>query len=145
MKPLPLTALVVTLLAAVSVAEDASSIDVSNMVSLTTEKPTGPEKMPGEWVERTMWKMRWVREWRQKMIWVPVWKKVWGPMHIREWVPMPRAPPQMAVSWKQLHNVNAEDAEVGDNAVYDQQPQQQQQVPTKRSLPRPVLVARTGK
>ncbi|XP_029715034.1 histidine-rich glycoprotein-like [Aedes albopictus] len=47
----------------------------------------------GFWKKSFIWKPRWVKSWHEKKIYVPVWKHVWGPVQMSEWVPIPRPPP----------------------------------------------------
>ncbi|KAL1517952.1 hypothetical protein ABEB36_001648 [Hypothenemus hampei] len=66
-------------------------------------------KIPdGIWKNKREWKFQWVKEWHEKkvqhltnlgnllfqyqfsfQIFVPVWKKIWTPVEINEWVPLP--------------------------------------------------------
>ncbi|EDW60074.2 uncharacterized protein [Drosophila virilis] len=55
--------------------------------------------LDGFWTNRTTWNARWVKYWRAKRIYEPVWKKVWTPTILNEWVPLPNAPPPDA--WQQ--------------------------------------------
>ncbi|XP_055921437.1 uncharacterized protein LOC129952697 [Eupeodes corollae] len=50
----------------------------------------------GFWQEKISWKPRWVKYWRQKAVYIPLWKKVWGPVVQKEWVPIPKPPPDWA-------------------------------------------------
>ncbi|GJQ65678.1 hypothetical protein Trydic_g15938, partial [Trypoxylus dichotomus] len=47
----------------------------------------------GYWETKTKWKAYWVKSWIPRLIYVPVWKKIWGPINIKQWVPLPRPPP----------------------------------------------------
>ncbi|XP_065160821.1 uncharacterized protein [Atheta coriaria] len=47
----------------------------------------------GFWKTRREWKAYWVKDWTIKKIYVPVWKHVWGPTEVREWVPTGVAKP----------------------------------------------------
>lgn len=67
---------------------------------------TTDPQLDGFWTNRTTWNARWVKYWRAKRIYEPVWKKVWTPTILTEWVPLPNAPQPDA--WKkpaqqQLH------------------------------------------
>lgn len=44
----------------------------------------------GFWKKHVEWKARWVKEWHEKRIWIPFWRKIWGPIEINEWVPLPK-------------------------------------------------------
>ncbi|XP_019866083.1 uncharacterized protein LOC109595219 [Aethina tumida] len=50
------------------------------------------EGLGGVWKSRVEWKVQWVKDWETKKIYVPVWKKVWSPVNIREWFPLPKPP-----------------------------------------------------
>lgn len=67
--------------------------------------PTG---VPGIWKKKTIWKARWVKEWKTAKVVKPVWKKVWSPVEIREWVPIPKPPPNWNDSSTLLHPVEEE-------------------------------------
>lgn len=43
----------------------------------------------GFWKKHTEWKARYVKDLVEKRIWVPYWRKVWGPVEIHEWIPLP--------------------------------------------------------
>lgn len=45
---------------------------------------------------KTIWQARWIKEWKTAKVVKPVWKKIWSPVEIREWVPIPKPPPD----WK---------------------------------------------
>ncbi|XP_041987358.1 uncharacterized protein LOC121739099 [Aricia agestis] len=47
----------------------------------------------GFWKKRFVWRPRWVKTWQEKKIYVAVWKKMWGPAELKEWVPVPKPPP----------------------------------------------------
>ncbi|XP_055541251.1 knob-associated histidine-rich protein-like isoform X2 [Wyeomyia smithii] len=47
----------------------------------------------GFWKKSFVWKPRWVKSWQGKKIYVAVWKHVWGPVQVSEWVPIPKPPP----------------------------------------------------
>ncbi|EDW01601.1 GH20367 [Drosophila grimshawi] len=53
---------------------------------------TADPDLDGFWTNRTTWNARWVKYWRAKRIYEPVWKKVWTPTILTEWVPLPNAP-----------------------------------------------------
>ncbi|XP_017958368.1 uncharacterized protein LOC108652687 [Drosophila navojoa] len=55
-------------------------------------------QLDGFWTNRTTWNARWVKYWRAKRIYEPVWKKVWTPTILKEWIPLPNAPAPDA--WK---------------------------------------------
>lgn len=47
----------------------------------------------GFWKKSYVWKPRWVKSWQEKKVYVAVWKHVWGPVQVSEWVPIPKPPP----------------------------------------------------
>ncbi|KAJ2954269.1 hypothetical protein O0L34_g2520 [Tuta absoluta] len=47
----------------------------------------------GFWKKKFAWQPRWVKTWQEKKVYVAVWKRMWGPMVVKEWVPVPRPPP----------------------------------------------------
>ncbi|KAL0279712.1 UNVERIFIED_CONTAM: hypothetical protein PYX00_001210 [Menopon gallinae] len=50
------------------------------------------------WKKKMLWKPRWIKEWKSSNVLKPVWRKFWGPVIIREWVPIPKPPPQWDAS-----------------------------------------------
>lgn len=48
-----------------------------------------PSHPAGFWKKKWTWKARWVKTWRPKKVYVATWKRVWGPVSISEWVPLP--------------------------------------------------------
>ena len=50
-------------------------------------------KFQGIWKKKFIWKPRWVKTWQEKKIYVAVWKRMWGPAEVKEWVPIPKPPP----------------------------------------------------
>ncbi|GLV33852.1 uncharacterized protein CBL_11264 [Carabus blaptoides fortunei] len=44
----------------------------------------------GIWKKRIEWKASWVKEWEERKVIIPVWRKVWGPIEINEWLPLPK-------------------------------------------------------
>lgn len=46
----------------------------------------------GLWENRVEWKARWVKEWQVKTLVFPIWRKVWGPVEIKEWIPISKTP-----------------------------------------------------
>lgn len=66
--------------------------------------------LDGFWTNRTTWNARWVKYWRAKRIYEPVWKKVWTPTILNEWVPLPNAPqPDAWQKPEQQHLHSSED------------------------------------
>lgn len=53
------------------------------------ESPT----FQGFWKKKFIWRPRWVKTWQEKKIYVAVWKRMWGPAVVKEWVPVPKPPP----------------------------------------------------
>ncbi|EEB16519.1 conserved hypothetical protein [Pediculus humanus corporis] len=53
-----------------------------------------PHGDPGIWKKKTIWKPRWVKEWKSAKVLKPSWRKVWSPVFIKEWVPIPKPPPE---------------------------------------------------
>ncbi|XP_053673681.1 uncharacterized protein LOC128723941 [Anopheles nili] len=53
----------------------------------------------GFWKKKLVWKPRWVKSWQEKKVYVGVWKRVWGPVQVNEWVPIPKPPP----GWTKHH------------------------------------------
>lgn len=53
-----------------------------------------PEAVSGMWKKKMLWKPRWIKEWKSSNVLKPIWRKFWGPVIIREWVPIPKPPPQ---------------------------------------------------
>ncbi|XP_049885472.1 uncharacterized protein LOC126380248 [Pectinophora gossypiella] len=49
--------------------------------------------LKGFWTKKFAWRPRWVKTWQEKKIYVAVWKRMWGPAVLKEWVPVPRPPP----------------------------------------------------
>ncbi|KAL4717845.1 hypothetical protein ACJJTC_000994 [Scirpophaga incertulas] len=47
----------------------------------------------GFWKKKMTWRPRWVKTWQAKKVYVAVWKKMWGPAMLTEWVPIPKPPP----------------------------------------------------
>ncbi|CAH0716072.1 unnamed protein product, partial [Brenthis ino] len=47
----------------------------------------------GFWKKKLIWRPRWVKTWQEKKIYVAVWKRMWGPAVVKEWVPVPKPPP----------------------------------------------------
>ncbi|KAI5647044.1 hypothetical protein NE865_01299 [Phthorimaea operculella] len=47
----------------------------------------------GFWKKKFAWQPRWVKTWQEKKVYVAVWKRMWGPVVVKEWVPVPRPPP----------------------------------------------------
>ncbi|CAG9782151.1 unnamed protein product [Diatraea saccharalis] len=47
----------------------------------------------GFWKKKFVWRPRWVKTWNEKKIYVAVWKKMWAPAMLKEWVPVPKPPP----------------------------------------------------
>ncbi|KAJ8922407.1 hypothetical protein NQ315_004353 [Exocentrus adspersus] len=47
----------------------------------------------GVWKSNLKWNAHWVKEWHIKKLYVPVWRKVWTPVDVREWIPFPSPPP----------------------------------------------------
>ncbi|XP_074038576.1 uncharacterized protein [Leptinotarsa decemlineata] len=46
----------------------------------------------GLWKSKLQWKAHWVKDWELKKIYVPIWRKVWAPVAVREWIPFPKTP-----------------------------------------------------
>ncbi|ALC41221.1 CG15919 [Drosophila busckii] len=68
---------------------------------------TTDPQLDGFWTNRTTWSARWVKYWRAKRIYEPVWKKVWTPTVIKEYVPLPNAPDPNA--WDKQSKLHAND------------------------------------
>ncbi|XP_063369635.1 uncharacterized protein LOC134657960 [Cydia amplana] len=47
----------------------------------------------GFWKKKFVWRSRWVKTWQEKKVYVAVWKRMWGPVEVKEWVPVPKPPP----------------------------------------------------
>ncbi|XP_061729704.1 uncharacterized protein LOC133534552 [Cydia pomonella] len=47
----------------------------------------------GFWKKKFVWRPRWVKTWQEKKVYVAVWKRMWGPVEVKEWVPVPKPPP----------------------------------------------------
>lgn len=47
----------------------------------------------GFWKKKFAWRPRWVKTWQEKKVYVAVWKRMWGPVEVNEWVPLPKPPP----------------------------------------------------
>ncbi|XP_073960195.1 uncharacterized protein isoform X2 [Choristoneura fumiferana] len=47
----------------------------------------------GFWKKKFAWRPRWVKTWQEKKVYVAVWKRMWGPLEVNEWVPLPKPPP----------------------------------------------------
>ncbi|XP_063837325.1 uncharacterized protein LOC135086525 isoform X1 [Ostrinia nubilalis] len=47
----------------------------------------------GFWKKKFVWRPRWVKTWQEKKVYVAVWKRMWGPAMLNEWVPIPKPPP----------------------------------------------------
>ncbi|KAL0902351.1 hypothetical protein ABMA27_000245 [Loxostege sticticalis] len=47
----------------------------------------------GFWKKKVVWRPRWVKTWQEKKVYVAVWKRMWGPAMLNEWVPIPKPPP----------------------------------------------------
>ncbi|KAI8430952.1 hypothetical protein MSG28_001061 [Choristoneura fumiferana] len=45
------------------------------------------------WKKKFAWRPRWVKTWQEKKVYVAVWKRMWGPLEVNEWVPLPKPPP----------------------------------------------------
>lgn len=58
----------------------------------------------GFWKKNWSWKGRWIKSWSARKVWVPTWKRVWGPIEIKEWVPLP--PPHRPVHHLELPHVH---------------------------------------
>lgn len=65
-------------------------IAIFSIVHLQSQTPLNNN---GFWTKKVIWKPRWVKTWQEKRVYVAVWKKVWGPSEIRDWVPLPKPPP----------------------------------------------------
>lgn len=52
---------------------------------------TGADK--GFWRKKVIWKPRMVKDWEERRYVVGIWKKVWGPVEVKEWVPFPKPLP----------------------------------------------------
>lgn len=44
----------------------------------------------GIWKINTIWKYHYQKEWVAKTAYVPIWKKIWTPIEIKQWVPTGR-------------------------------------------------------
>ncbi|XP_026317881.1 uncharacterized protein LOC113228726 isoform X2 [Hyposmocoma kahamanoa] len=47
----------------------------------------------GFWTKKIVWRPRWVKTWQEKKVYIAVWKRMWGPVVVKEWVPVPKPPP----------------------------------------------------
>ncbi|XP_026500858.1 uncharacterized protein LOC113404230 [Vanessa tameamea] len=70
----------------------------------STESPASPQErsshhhhesptFQGFWKKKFIWRPRWVKTWQEKKVYVAVWKRMWGPAEVKEWVPVPKPPP----------------------------------------------------
>uniref|UniRef100_A0A1B0CYN7 Uncharacterized protein n=1 Tax=Phlebotomus papatasi TaxID=29031 RepID=A0A1B0CYN7_PHLPP len=66
-----------------------SSEAVSNVVHIHAREPW----REGFWRKKIIWKPRWVKTWQTRKVYVAVWKRVWGPIELKEYVPLPKPPP----------------------------------------------------
>uniref|UniRef100_A0A9I2Z1T0 Uncharacterized protein n=1 Tax=Anopheles arabiensis TaxID=7173 RepID=A0A9I2Z1T0_ANOAR len=72
---------------------DVHHVHHDHVVVTATPQPTG------FWKKKFIWKPRWVKSWQEKKVYVGVWKRVWGPVQVTEWVPIPKPPP----GWTKHH------------------------------------------
>ncbi|CAD7076599.1 unnamed protein product [Hermetia illucens] len=66
-----------------------SAASVSRVVHIDAN--TGADK--GFWRKKVIWKPRMVKDWEERRYVVGIWKKVWGPVEVKEWVPFPKPLP----------------------------------------------------
>ncbi|CAH2034589.1 unnamed protein product, partial [Iphiclides podalirius] len=59
----------------------------------SSRRPIEDPKYLGFWKKKFVLRPRWVKTWQEKKIYVAVWKHMWGPVEVKEWVPIPRPPP----------------------------------------------------
>jgi len=64
---------------------------IFSVVHLQTAFP--PPNSAGAWRKKLFWKPRWVQEVKADKKFRLVWRKVWAPVEIREWIPVSRPPP----------------------------------------------------
>ncbi|XP_031767419.1 uncharacterized protein LOC116413285 isoform X2 [Galleria mellonella] len=75
----------------------ANKVDVTTVPSQIIERSSHHHKVGpsfhGFWKKKLVWRPRWVKTWQEKKIFVAVWKKMWSPAVLNEWVPIPKPPP----------------------------------------------------
>ncbi|CAG4955404.1 unnamed protein product [Colias eurytheme] len=79
----------------------ANEVEKSDTITTTINTPIdrsshyhyAPPSLHGFWKKRLVWRPRWVKTWQEKKVYVAVWKHMWSPAHVKEWVPVPQPPP----------------------------------------------------
>ncbi|OWR46808.1 uncharacterized protein LOC133318698 [Danaus plexippus] len=64
-----------------------------NLIDRSSRVHDKSPNFQGFWKKKFIWRPRWVKTWQEKKIYIAVWKRMWGPAEIKEWVPVAKPPP----------------------------------------------------